>query len=143
MRFAVIAICVLAAGIVASCNWKTAPQGSILVIFVENLGFNSFSCSESAESGRRAGLQTFCDEGVRFTHAYTPSTLSQATIASIFTAKAPHQHGLRHNGSQTLSAKMETVAEAALARGYRTCSSPEERRFGAGSVSRSLRSASV
>lgn len=104
----------------AACVWKGAPSPSVLVIFVENLGFSSFSCSDESESRRSSGLQTFCDQGVRFTHAYTPSTLSQSSIGSVFTALDPYEHGLRHNGAQTLPAKYDTVAEMALARGYRT-----------------------
>lgn len=104
----------------AACVWRGAPSPSVLVIFVENLGFSSFSCSEETESGRSSGLQTFCNQGVRFTHAYTPSTMSQSSIGSIFTALEPYEHGLRHNGAQTLPAKYDTVAEVALSRGFRT-----------------------
>src|SRR4051812_44820860 len=75
--------------VLASCSLNSSPQPSILVILVENLRFGSFSCGEGSESGRPQGLRAFCDEAVRFTHAYTPSVLSQATIASIITAKYP------------------------------------------------------
>ena len=119
------AIAILFAGLTtmvvfSACTWKSTVERSILVIFVENLGFSSFSCSESAESGRDSGFQAFCDQGVRFTHAYTPSTMSQGAIASVFTGLDPHAHGLRHNGAQALSAKFETVAEAAWGRDYKT-----------------------
>ncbi len=103
-----------------SCSWSQAQKPSILVILVENLGFNAFSCGDGLEEGRSSGYQAFCEEAVRFTHAYTPSVLSQPTIASIFTAKFPFEHGLRHNGAQALSAKEVTFAEAALTKGYRT-----------------------
>lgn len=106
--------------ILGSCSWKSSPQPSTLVIFVENLGFGAFSCSEGTESDRTSGFQVFCNEGVRFTHAYTTSTMSQAAIASVFTAKYPYEHGVRTNGAQTLPAKFETVAEAALSKGLRT-----------------------
>lgn len=46
--------------------------------------------------------------------------MSQSAIGSIFTALDPYEHGLRHNGAQTLPAKYDTVAEVALSRGYRT-----------------------
>lgn len=103
----------------SSCTWRSTPQPAVVVIVVENLGFGAFSCGEGG-AGPSSGFQAFCDEAVRFTHAYTPSVMSQATIASILTAKYPFQHGVRHNGAQTLSAKEETVAEAALARGFKT-----------------------
>lgn len=87
---------------------------------VENLKFGAFPCGEGSDGGRPRGFRTFCDEAVRFTHAYTPSVLSQPTIASILTAKFPFEHKVRHNGAQSLSAKEETFAELAFARGYRT-----------------------
>lgn len=103
-----------------ACSWRGESARSVLVILVENLGFSSFSCSESTESGRASGLQTFCNQGVRFTHAYTPSTMSQSAIGSLLTALDPYEHGLRHNGAQILPGKLETVAEAAVEEGYRT-----------------------
>ena len=87
---------------------------------IENLGFGAFSCGERTEQGRAVGFKAFCDEAVRFTHAYTPSTMSQATVASIFTAKYPFEHGVRHNGAQSLLAKEVTFAEAALVKNYHT-----------------------
>ena len=102
---------------------------------VENLGVGAFSCSDGSgtvdstdsSGGARAvgnptasGFQSFCDEAVRFTHAYTPSVLSQPTVASLLTAKYPFDHGVRHNGAQAISAKEETIAEVAVGRGLRT-----------------------
>jgi hypothetical protein len=118
LRFLVLVSCF--APILGSCSWQTNKRPSIIVILVENLGFNAFSCHEGVEPGRVSGFQVFCDEGVRFTHAYTPSLMSQATIASVLTAKYPHEHGVRHNGAQALSARELTVAEAALQKGYST-----------------------
>jgi hypothetical protein len=118
LRFLVLVSCFVP--FLGSCSWQTNKRPSIIVILVENLGFNAFSCHEGVEPGRVSGFQVFCDEGVRFTHAYTPSLMSQATIASILTAKYPHEHGVRHNGAQALSAREVTVAEAALQRGYST-----------------------
>lgn len=110
---------IVASILMVSCSWRSPSPHSVVVVLVENLGFGAFACGEG-ESRRPNGFQAFCDEAVRFTHAYTPSVLSQATLASILTAKYPHEHGVRHNGAQTLSAKEYTVAEAALAKGYRT-----------------------
>lgn len=66
------------------------------------------------------GIKAFCEDGIRFSHAYTTSTLSQAAMASLLTGLYPIEHGLRHNGNQSLSAKWQTVAEAAAYNGYQT-----------------------
>lgn len=87
---------------------------------VENLGFNAFSCGDGTDFEAGSGFQVFCDESVRFTHAYTPSLMSQATIASILTARSPHEHGVRQNDGQFLPARETILPEAALAQGFRT-----------------------
>lgn len=109
--------------LVAACSWTKSSQHSVLVIMVENLGFNVISCNEShegADEEEGRGFQDFCRESVRFTHAFTPSTMSQATVASLLTAQYPFQHGVRHNGSHALSAAVTTLSEEALQKKYRT-----------------------
>jgi len=83
------------------------------VIAVEGLGFDSVSCDAP-------GFESLCDESVRFTHAFTPSLMSQATLASILTGRYPYEHGVATNGADFLSAKFETVPEVAVQKGYRT-----------------------
>ena len=117
-----------------SCTWRTGVQPSVVVIMVENLGVGAFSCSDGSGTvdstdtsgvtrtagSSASGFQIFCDEAVRFTHAYTPSALSQPAVASLLTAKYPFDHGVRNNGAQAISAKEETVAEVAVTQGLRT-----------------------
>lgn len=104
----------------AGCGLRSAVQPSILVVLVENLGFASLSCSEDESLGESSGFQVLCDEAVRFTHAYTPSVMSQAAVASILTGQLPQEIGVRHNGPQTFPAARETVAEAAISKSFRT-----------------------
>ncbi len=102
------------------CTLKAAEKPSVMVIMIENLGFSSFSCADGIDQDSEIDFRSFCEESVRFTHAYTPSTLSQATVASIMTGRYPFEHGLRTNGSQALSARIETVTEKAVQQHYRT-----------------------
>lgn len=118
--WALFFILVTALGATVSCSWRGAVQPSILVIAVENLGFGAFSCNEGPGADESSGFRTFCEEAVRFTHAYTPSTMSQASIASLLTGRQPYEHGVRNNGSQFLSAHVNTAGEAAVSQGYRT-----------------------
>src|SRR5690606_4081404 len=66
------------------------------------------------------GFKDVCEDMIRFTHAYTPSTMSQASVASLLTGKYPFEHGVWNNGSSFLSAKFKTSAEVAFEKGYRT-----------------------
>ena len=87
---------------------------------VENLGFNAFSCGDSSAPPDDILFESFCEESVRFTHAYTPSTMSQAAVASLLTGLYPREHGVRHNGAQGLSAKLLSIAEVAKDARYKT-----------------------
>lgn len=102
--------------VMTGCDLNRSGQPSVLVIAVEGLDFETWSC----DSDELQGLKAFCEESVRFSHAFTPSTMSQAAMTSLMTGLYPHDHGVRHNGDNFLSAKFKTLAEGALARGYRT-----------------------
>lgn len=107
----------------SACDLPRENRPSVLVVAVEGLGFDKLSCDtdESAAEGPEASaFEILCQESVRFSHAYSPSTMSQATLASVLTGLYPFDHGVRHNGADFLSARARTVAEGALNKGYRT-----------------------
>jgi Sulfatase len=116
MRSLIIVISLL---LVTGCEWRMSRKPSYLVIAVESLGSEAFFCGES-DAEYAEGLGAICNDGIRFTHAYTPSTLSQSALASILTGMYPKDHGVWHNGSQFLSEKFLTVPEVAFQHGYRT-----------------------
>ena len=101
------------------CSWSASNKPSILIIAVESLGSDQFYCGVS-DAEYEDGLGLFCADGVRFTHAYAPSPMSQATLTSIFTGLYPKDTGVWHNGRQYLPEKFQTVAEVAFRSGYRT-----------------------
>jgi len=100
----------------SGCELTRDNQPSVLVIAVEGLSFETVGC----DAEEFEGLKDFCEESVRFSHAYTPSDMSQASMASLLTGLYPFDHGVRHNGDNFLSARFRTLAEGALARHYRT-----------------------
>ena len=102
------------------CQWAPSSEPSVLVIAVDFLGYELISCEDNNTPSAYKGFEAFCSESVRFTHAYTPSTMSTSALASIFTAKYPIDHKVLHNGKQFLSANHETIAEVAKIKGYNT-----------------------
>lgn len=108
---------VLASLIVAGCDLPRDNRPSILVIAVENLAFDSVSCENEEEN---PGFEVFCEEAIRFTHAFTPSTMNQSSLSSVLTGLYPTLHGVHDNGADHLSARFRTAAEAAVDKGYRT-----------------------
>ncbi|OFZ10856.1 MAG: hypothetical protein A2Z20_03870 [Bdellovibrionales bacterium RBG_16_40_8] len=103
----------------SACAWKASQKPSVLIIAVEQLNSEVFFCQET-DAEFSEGLGALCHDGVRYTHAYTSSTMSQAALASLFTAKYPRENGVWHNGAQYLSEKFETVPEVAVKTGYHT-----------------------
>jgi hypothetical protein len=91
---------------------------AIIVIAVDSLSVGDISCTQRPAS--RSGFTVLCEESIRFTHAYTPSTLSAPALASLMTGLYPFQHKLHHNGVPGLNASLQTLAEAGIENGYRT-----------------------
>lgn len=115
----------------SACSGVTEKQASVIVIAVENLSGVDFSCNTYTEE-EKSGFQILCDEGVRFTHAYVPSILSQPTMGSILTGQHPLANGLRDNGDTYLTAKYKTTVEYLTEREIRSLfvvSSPTIKRY--------------
>ncbi len=100
----------------SSCTWDQ-KKPSFLIIAIDSFPFESIHCNDS---DKNKGFKIICEEMARFTHAYTPSILSQPALASLFTGKYPFEHGVWNNGSTFLSAKFMTSAEVAVQKGYHT-----------------------
>lgn len=90
----------------------------MLVIAVDELTMTDVTCTQDDEE--RSGLQILCNESVRFTHAFSPSTLSVPALSSLLTGLYPYQHKVRHNGAPGLAAELELASEVALKHDYRT-----------------------
>ncbi|MEK2644110.1 sulfatase-like hydrolase/transferase [Bdellovibrio sp. BCCA] len=97
---------------------KTNDRKSVLVIAVDELTMTDVTCSQ--EESERSGFQLLCNESVRFTHAFTPSTLAVPALSSLMTGLYPYQHKVRHNSGPGLAAELELVSEVALKQDYRT-----------------------
>ncbi len=128
MRRPVVSLLLLITGLGASlglvgCQWKKQARPSVLVVAVDRLGVTRSNCAVERDDATRSGLAELCDESVRFTHAFTTSTLSAPAMGSILTGQYPYRSGLRHNGAGelgVLSSSNETVAERAFDLGFRT-----------------------
>lgn len=101
-----------------SCQ-KTEKNPVIILAF-DRLSMTDVSCIATTNRGQLTAIDQLCQESVRFTHAYTTSTLTNPAIASILTAQYPFQHKSRHNGSPPLAPEIQTVAETAVRKSYRT-----------------------
>ena len=118
-----VVFCVQLIGLIAGlagCELNRSRQPSVLVIAVEGLGFEALGCDSEQGESSSEGLSAFCEESVRFSHAYAPSTMTVSTLASLMTGLYPNDHQVRNNGPDFLSARFRTLAEGALGKKYRT-----------------------
>lgn len=97
---------------------KTNDKKSVLVIAVDELTITDVNCNQ--EDLERSGFQILCNESVRYTHAFTPSTLTNPALASLLTGLYPYQHKIRNNAGPGLAAELELASEVALKHDYRT-----------------------
>lgn len=65
-------------------------------------------------------LDAFARDGLVFEDAYTTSSWTWPSTASLFTGRLPDSHGVKSSKACTLSQRLPTLAEALQARGYTT-----------------------
>lgn len=97
-----------------ACQRDGVPRPSILVIGVERLRQQDINCSTYSHF-ENSGFATLCGEAHRFQHAWLESTQSLPNLVSILAGPSSITTNRQH-----VPAKIETVAELAHGRGYRT-----------------------
>lgn len=117
VRFFLYLILIWTSLVQLSCESQT--KNSILIIAVDNLGFDDINCFKE-NTAVKSGIKLLCDEAIRYTHAFTTSTMSVPSLASLMTGHYPIQHGVRHNGTPALSPTIMTNSKTAVQLNYRT-----------------------
>ena len=108
---------ILAISLFVGCEFRNT-QKNMLVVTVENLANGVVRC---VDQENLLGMEKIlCEEFVRFSHAYTPSPLSQPALASILSGYYPFQNNVWNNGGSFLTEKTWTVSELAHERDYAT-----------------------
>jgi hypothetical protein len=108
--------CVISVG----CDFGLSPTPNILVIAIDSFPLGSWTCNQTREGAGQSGKSILCQEGVRFTHAFTTSTLARPALASLLTSDYPHSLGISNNYSDYISSHVDLFSEIAFRNGYRT-----------------------
>lgn len=106
--------------LLASCQWSGNHRPSVLVIAIDEFGTSELNCANESDIASRSGFQVFCDEAIRFSHAFSTSAQSAPAMASLLTGTLPSVHGLRNHGMSWLNGDIQTVAEVASQNKYVT-----------------------
>lgn len=99
-----------------SCQEIKKP--SFIIIAADQLSFNSFSCNEDRTTGI-SGLNTLCQESIRFTNAFTTSTQTAAAMGSLLSGAYPFQHRL-HRSFDRINPEQPLLQEFFKVANYRT-----------------------
>lgn len=99
-----------------SCQEFKKP--SFIIIAADQLSFNSFSCNEDRTTGI-SGLNTLCQESIRFSNAFTTSTQTAAAMGSLLSGSYPFQHRL-HRSFDRINPEQPLLQEFFKAANYRT-----------------------
>ena len=77
-------------------NYRVRDLPNILFIFTDQQRYDSLSCN-GAPVCKTPNLDKLASEGVRFSYAYTCTSLCSPTRATFLTGLYPHNHGLLTN----------------------------------------------
>ncbi len=99
-----------------SCQEIKKP--SFVIIAADQLSFNTFSCTEDRAAGI-SGLNTLCQESIRFTNAFTTSPQTAAAMGSLLSGTYPFNHRL-HRSFDRINPDQPLLSEFFKAANYRT-----------------------
>jgi arylsulfatase A-like enzyme len=118
-RHSTLAFATLAAFALACTAHTPDPRRSVLVVVVDSLHAGHVS-AHGYPRATTPNFDAFAAAGVRFEHAYSQSSWTLPSTASLFTGLEQERHGVRTFDDRLPSA-IPTLAERFLAAGYRTC----------------------
>jgi len=93
-------------------------QLNILVITVDDMGWDSVGAFGSAVDGATPRIDALAASGLRFEHAHVPISICQPSRAAMLTARVPHRSGAM--GFEAISSGVETLPERLRAEGWYT-----------------------
>jgi len=114
---------------------RTAAAGSLLalsacsrppdvvLISIDTLRVDHVSAFDPLSPARTPHLDQLAEDGVRFTRAYSPISVTGPAFCTVHTGQSPSTHGVVMNlfrGGPTLSSGETTLAEHLRVRGHRT-----------------------
>lgn len=106
----------------AACN-RSRPPPDVFIISVDTLRTDHVSAYNPASPASTPHIDSMVADGVRFTQAFTPVSVTGPAFASVMTGLAPESHGVFTNlfrGGDALSDEHTTLAELFATQGYRT-----------------------
>lgn len=113
-----IAAAMLVLSLLSLCSCQKKNKASFIILAVDRLSFNAFSCSDE-KSSAQSGLAALCQESIRYTNAYTTSTQPAAAMGSFLSGTYPYNNSL-HRSFDRINPDLPLLPEFFKKAGYRT-----------------------
>lgn len=115
-----ILVLLLGCNFLLSCSPFSSKKSPVILILLESFSEKDFLCSDPRLIDGLDSLLQECESFIRFTHSFSPSSMTQTAVASLLTGETVKTHKVVHNGAQAISGQFQTLAELALTSGMRT-----------------------
>lgn len=110
-----------ALGLLALAACSRPPD--VVLISIDTLRVDHVSAFDPDSPARTPHLDRLAEDGIRFTRAYSPISVTGPAFCTVHTGQSPSTHGVVMNlfrGGPFLSSGETTIAEHLRARGHRT-----------------------
>lgn len=110
-----------ALGLLALVGCERPPD--VVLISIDTLRVDHVSAFDPTSPARTPHLDRLAEDGIRFSRAYSPISVTGPAFCTVHTGQVPSTHGVFMNlfrGGPFLSASETTMAEHLRARGHRT-----------------------
>ena len=112
MRLNRLITLVLATLLVCSFSYST----NVIIIAVDTLRADHLGCYGYPRN-TSPNIDKFAEDGVKFTHCYTPSPLTTPAFASMLSSLSPYKHGAKRNGMSVFN-KTKILPQYLKRQGY-------------------------
>ena len=109
--------------LVATLLLGAACQPDVVFITVDTLRVDHVGAFNPASPAQTPHMDALAQDGVAYTQAYSPISVTGPAFCTLHTGMLPGTHGVTMNvfrGGSALSPEVDTLAERLRARGYRT-----------------------
>ena len=112
-----------ALAVLAGCSWPSAGPPDVYIVSVDTLRIDHVGAFNPSSPASTPHIDALAADGVRFTEAFSPISVTGPAFCSVMTGKEPVNHGVFTNlfrGGTALAEEHTTLAEQFSAAGYRT-----------------------
>lgn len=113
----------LIAGLVMGCSWTPSTPPDVFIVSVDTLRVDHIASYNSSSPAATPNIDGLAEDGVRFTQAFSPVSVTGPAFCSVMTGMEVSGHGVFTNlfrGGTSLAPEHTTLAERFYSAGYRT-----------------------